>query len=251
MVEYKKKKLTLQSGGTRNYYYKVSSDGKKKQVSKNEYLKQKGGTNIETKQNYDLLQQLMNVLHRLGNNNNNKSTVVNQIVGLVVKKDLNSFLEFISTILREEKLEDPSVKLILSKLAEEFKKNWSEYIQKFYDEINCLNQNATMKLLERLLNFGIIYREYFFKDKYVRFIIMKLIREIYFRIIIRKQIKMPDDKFEFKGVFDDVLRSSSEWENNPYTDNNISDPANRFAKQLLITCYRNSGAPQKNNFLFG
>jgi len=43
MVEYKKKKIVLQSGGTRNFYYKVSSNGKKKQVSKKEYLEKRGG----------------------------------------------------------------------------------------------------------------------------------------------------------------------------------------------------------------
>ena len=43
MVEYKKKKIALQSGGTRNFYYKISFNGKKKQVSKKEYLEKKGG----------------------------------------------------------------------------------------------------------------------------------------------------------------------------------------------------------------
>jgi hypothetical protein len=43
MVEYKKKKIILQSGGTRNFYYKISYNGKKKQVSKREYLEKKGG----------------------------------------------------------------------------------------------------------------------------------------------------------------------------------------------------------------
>ena len=43
MVEYKKKKIVLQSGGTRNFYYKISFNGKKKQVSKKEYLEKKGG----------------------------------------------------------------------------------------------------------------------------------------------------------------------------------------------------------------
>ena len=41
--EYKKKKILLQSGGTRNFYYKVTSNGKKKQISKIEYLNKKGG----------------------------------------------------------------------------------------------------------------------------------------------------------------------------------------------------------------
>lgn len=43
MIEYKKKKILLQSGRTRNFYYKVISNGKKKQISKIEYLNKKGG----------------------------------------------------------------------------------------------------------------------------------------------------------------------------------------------------------------
>ena len=43
MLQYKKKKILLQSGGTRNFYYKVTSNGKKKQISKIEYLNKKGG----------------------------------------------------------------------------------------------------------------------------------------------------------------------------------------------------------------
>lgn len=38
MVEYKRKKIQLQSGGTRYYYYKIGSDGKKERISKEKYL---------------------------------------------------------------------------------------------------------------------------------------------------------------------------------------------------------------------
>ena len=74
---------------------------------------------------------------------------------------------------------------------------------------------------------------------------MKLIREIYLRII-RKEIKVPDT-FKFIGVFGSVLNTSSRWNNNakPYTDENISDPQNRFAKHLLVNCYKNCDATQK------
>lgn len=241
MVEYKKKKLILQSGGTRNYYYKVSSDGKKKQVSKNEYLEKKGGTINE---NNKLRFSLMNSFNKFSKNNidNYKKLLSSQIVELKFT-NLNSILKFISTILRKTILEKPSVQLILKNLVEEFKKNWSEYINKFYNEIDALNQDSIISLLEELLNFGIKYREYFFKDEYVRFIIMKLIRKIYLRII-KKEIKVPDT-FKFKGIFDHVLRTSSQWNNNntnQYTDQNISDPYNRFAKHLLVNCYRNSSA---------
>jgi hypothetical protein len=248
MVEYKKKKLILQSGGTRNYYYKVSSDGKKKQVSKNEYLEKKGGTNNKNKENNERRLSLMQSFNNLSNhinNSNSKKILSNQILLKLKFTNLNSILEFISTILKKKTLEKPSVKLILNNLVEEFKKNWSEYISKFYDEIKALNTNDTISLLERLLNFGIEYREYFFKDEYVSFIIMKLIRQIYFRIR-RGEIIVPDT-FKFKGVFDAVLHTSSQWNNNnakPSTDNNISDPFNRFAKHLLRSCYNNSSAPQ-------
>ena len=187
----------------------------------------------------------MKSFNKLSNNKNNsnfKKILSNQIDELKFT-DLNSFLKFISTILTEKTLEQPSVKLILSKLAEKFKENWSEYIQKFYDEIKGLNQDDTISLLERLLNFGIIHREYFFNDKYVRFIIMKLIRAIYLRII-REEIKV-SNTFKFKSIFDSVLHTSSQWNNNakPYTDQNISDPQNRFAKHLLVNCYKNSSTP--------
>jgi hypothetical protein len=47
MVEYKKKKIILQSSGVRNFYYKVTANGKKKQVSKKVYLEKKGGEGNE------------------------------------------------------------------------------------------------------------------------------------------------------------------------------------------------------------
>ncbi len=38
MVEYKRKKIQLQTGGSRYYYYKIGSDGKKERISKEKYL---------------------------------------------------------------------------------------------------------------------------------------------------------------------------------------------------------------------
>ena len=49
MVEYKKKKIQLKNGGSRNYYYKELSNGKKEQISKEVYLSKKGGTLNEEK----------------------------------------------------------------------------------------------------------------------------------------------------------------------------------------------------------
>lgn len=47
MVEYKKKKIQLKNGGSRNYYYKELSNGKKEQISKEVYLSKKGGSSEE------------------------------------------------------------------------------------------------------------------------------------------------------------------------------------------------------------
>lgn len=51
-MEYKKKKIQLKSGGTRYYYYKINSKGKKERITKEEYLKKtkvlKGGLTINS-----------------------------------------------------------------------------------------------------------------------------------------------------------------------------------------------------------
>jgi len=52
-MEYKKKKIQLKSGGTRYYYYKINSKGKKERITKEEYLKKtkvlKGGLTINSR----------------------------------------------------------------------------------------------------------------------------------------------------------------------------------------------------------
>ncbi len=55
MVEYKKKKIQLQNGGSRNYYYKVLASGEKQRINKEEYLaktKKKGGDGENEKEFY-------------------------------------------------------------------------------------------------------------------------------------------------------------------------------------------------------
>ena len=68
MVEYKKKKIQLQNGGTRNYYYKIYQDGKKKQVSKEEYTSNKKGGKIDfllyKEQQKQLLDDINNYLEQ-------------------------------------------------------------------------------------------------------------------------------------------------------------------------------------------
>jgi hypothetical protein len=109
MVEYKKKKIMLQSGGTRNFYYKISSDGKKTQVSKKEYLekrifRKKGGS--ENSKNFmsrkELIDSLKKTLEKISkqNNQNNfknyKIEIENEVRKLEqeLKKELNAIEPF-------------------------------------------------------------------------------------------------------------------------------------------------------------
>lgn len=57
MVEYKKKKIQLKNGGSRNYYYKELSNGKKEQISKEVYLSKKGG--FTGKSSYNVIERLV------------------------------------------------------------------------------------------------------------------------------------------------------------------------------------------------
>lgn len=70
MVEYKRKKIKLQSGGTRNYYYKISENGEKKRINKNEYLAniQKGGES-----DFDKIKSWRVERKRLGSYRSNRS----------------------------------------------------------------------------------------------------------------------------------------------------------------------------------
>jgi len=59
MVEYKKKKIQLKNGGSRNYYYKELSNGKKEQISKEVYLSKKGGFTGQSSSN--LIERLVKI----------------------------------------------------------------------------------------------------------------------------------------------------------------------------------------------
>ena len=75
MIEYKKKKILLQSGGMRNFYYKVTSNGKKKQISKIEYLNKKGGVPSDSKnKNFEVPIKNMKELFPNRNNWNKESS---------------------------------------------------------------------------------------------------------------------------------------------------------------------------------
>ena len=96
MVEYKKKKIQLQNGGSRNYYYKEYSDGKKKQVSKEEFLSARGGDNsnklvnrlvrlnlvIPKKDNEILHKEELNRITRLYRNKNSLEKFINEYESL-------------------------------------------------------------------------------------------------------------------------------------------------------------------------
>ena len=243
MVEYKKKKLILQSGGTRNYYYKVISDGKKKQVSKIEYLEKKGGTINE---NNNLLLSLMEVSNKLNNNENKnyKKLLSNQIEELVFKKfkkftDLNSILEFISTILREGTLEKPIVNLILKKLAENLKENWTELQQVLKNDINIFTNDELIKCLVRLLDF--VATKKVTKDD-IRFIIQKIIREIFIKI--RDNTIIIPDSLGNRNI--SVYKRLFEVEKVAYNTNklqistHVKDKMDRFAYGLMYSVYRNT-----------
>ena len=78
MVEYKRKKIQLQTGGSRYYYYKIGSDGKKERISKEKYLestnKKVGGDgNIE----YNVLKE-QSGLKRLYYPTSSKKLVVSE-----------------------------------------------------------------------------------------------------------------------------------------------------------------------------
>jgi hypothetical protein len=223
MVEYKKKKLILQSGGTRNYYYKVSSDGKKKQVSKNEYLEKKGGTINENNKTLTLL-ALKEAYKKLSfhENKNYKGVLYKQIKDLELQilknSDLNALLKFINSILEKIEWDEKEMhEEILKILADEFRLGHTQYINKISAEINALRQEDTIKLLERLVNFGEIYKnkKKILNDKTTSFIIMKLIEVIILRIA-RNKITVPNIYYNriFDMPHDEVNSKKSQYNNN-------------------------------------
>lgn len=241
MVEYKKKKLILQSGGTRNYYYKVSSDGKKKQVSKSEYLEKKGGKNKENneeknEEKNELRLSLMEIFIRLNENKNNenanyKKILSNKIVELEFTS-LYGILKLISTILEKYTLENPIVKLILKKLAEFVKRDWTPLDIKIVE----LSNEKLIKCLVRLLDF-VATKKVTTGD--IRDIIQKIIRKILIQIINRNII-IPDsignrDISLYKKFFND---EKNQYTKNFQKSNNVQDETDSFAQGLMFLVWR-------------
>lgn len=99
MVEYKKKKIALQSGGMRNFYYKISFNGKKKQVSKKEYLEKKGGhPNNPNNNNWE-------APPTISMNNLQKNSVKNPIVQTQteVSKDFEEFKKKLNKLRNDQR----------------------------------------------------------------------------------------------------------------------------------------------------
>jgi hypothetical protein len=117
MVEYKKKKIVLQSGGKRNFYYKITADGKKKQVSKSEYLEKKGGSGLSISNNIEkTIIKLEDIYTQLENGNEHKNIIAGQISELL-KEELEKVKRIIPNTQKEwlnqsNKIEEISRKLL-------------------------------------------------------------------------------------------------------------------------------------------
>jgi hypothetical protein len=123
MVDYIKKKIRLQSGGVRNFYYKVISNGKNKQISKMEYLNKKGGENNNDKYPY--------ILITAGPTGSGKSSLINKS-------------------LRYLSLEEPPEKnkFIIDTLVESYpnyKDKSTEILQKYFSNINKSSSDNIIK----------------------------------------------------------------------------------------------------------
>ena len=182
MVEYKKKKLILQSGGTRNFYYKVTSDGKKKQVSKSEYLEKKGGTGENyqddqddpDKQNEILSRQLKNTLKRFEANNPSNdyiNVLKQQIKNIEIKRRARKILKE-KIILEKRKRENR-----LSKYPNSNSTSLLENLNNLIYSIERGNQNRKT------------YQE--FHNKIIE--------------ILDKQIEIPE-QYKWKDVFDKIKK---------------------------------------------
>jgi hypothetical protein len=136
MIKYKKKKILLQSGGTRNFYYKVTSNGKKKQISKIEYLNKKGGNPFDSKnKNFEVPIKNMNELFPNRNNWNKESKYPYVLITCGPTGSGKSSL--IDKSLRYLKLEKPLDKniFIIDNLVEEnsnYKEKSKNILEKYF-----------------------------------------------------------------------------------------------------------------------
>lgn len=267
MVEYKKKKIILQSGGTRNFYYKVTSNGKKKQVSKSEYLEKKGGS--ENSKNFmskkELIDSLKNTLKKIreqknqNNFKNYKIEIENQVGKLEqeLKKELNAIEPFTNEANKfNSKYEEYKGNTYFKTTKNRLDKERSlRGIQPFSDEDEQLRYkyfyddqfkgkkiyDETIKRLydEKLQkNFDKVFLD--FDDIYIKYRIgkrSKELREAYRKSaleIANRNLEIPN-VFEWKSTFDKVramhFKNNGTKVNAPYP----KDTANSWEYSFLDT----------------
>ena len=137
MLEYKKKKILLQSGGTRNFYYKVTSNGKKNQISKIEYLNKKGGAPPE---NY--------ILITVGPTGSGKSSLIDKSLRyLKLKRPLDKNIFIIDNLVEENP---------------EYKKRSKEILEEYFSNsnMNTIEQKLKNQLITPVNNKNNIFKKF-------------------------------------------------------------------------------------------
>jgi hypothetical protein len=148
MIEYKKKKILLKSGRTRNFYYKVSSNGKKKQISKIEYLNKKSrNLEVPIKRTKDLFQ----------NRNNSNNEFSYPYILLTCGPTGSGKSSLIDKSLRYLKLEKPLEKniFIIDNLVEEhknYKEKSKNILEKYFSRNDDIKQKITNLLYTPINN---------------------------------------------------------------------------------------------------
>ena len=137
MLKYKKKKILLQSGGTRNFYYKVTSNGKKNQVSKIEYLNKKGGAPPE---NY--------ILITVGPTGSGKSSLIDKSLKyLKLERPLDKNIFIIDNLVEE----NPEYKKRSKGILEEYFSN---------SNMNAIEQKLINQLITPVNNKNNIFKKF-------------------------------------------------------------------------------------------
>jgi hypothetical protein len=150
MFKYKKKKIILQNGGTRNFYYKISSNGKKIQVSKKKYLEKKGGFN-DPKNNWEAppvmsMNNFNNLVKEKNKRNNIKILTPNEETFLSTYNPNNP-----SDVILKERLQKDFLEYVQNRgLSNTYMK---EHLEKYKNYQQYKNkQNEKRKKLDMLFN---------------------------------------------------------------------------------------------------
>lgn len=164
MIKYKKKKILLKSGGTRNFYYKVTSNGKKKQISKIEYLNKKGGSpfDVPIKRMEELFPNRNNwnndfsypyILLTCGPTGSGKSSLIDKSLRyLKLKKPLEKNIFIIDNLVEEH----PNYKKKSKNILETYFSRNDDIKQKIknllYTPINNTNNSIFKKFTDAYFN---------------------------------------------------------------------------------------------------